>query len=257
MAITVDTETYLEDVSAVPNPVTFSHSVTVGTDFLVVIVAQRGGDLAAVTVTYGGDAMTKAVTAIQGTAGPGIWYRADPRTGPNTVSIGMGTGSACFAGLAVSLDGVKKSDPIDATAKVENEDDPSFDITSIADNCWLMDAMIARGNPVTSVQGTETGRTDWTTDFEFEPGGNEAACLSTKYEDVSPADTKTFSYTNTGELTGHVAACAVSIEPVAAGPTVPDQTLAPTQSQMNSGGMVGNVIMKRRDRIYVPERLAA
>ncbi len=43
--------------------------------------------------------------------------------------------------------------------------------------------------------------------------------------------------------------------PAAVGPTVPDQTLAPTSQMTNSGGMVGGVIMKRRDRIYVPEEL--
>jgi len=42
--------------------------------------------------------------------------------------------------------------------------------------------------------------------------------------------------------------------PAAVGVTVPDQTLAPTQSQMNSGGMVGQMWMKR-NRVYVPERL--
>ena len=43
--------------------------------------------------------------------------------------------------------------------------------------------------------------------------------------------------------------------PAAVAVTVPDQTLAPTSQMTNSGGMVGNVIMKRRDRIYVPEQL--
>ena len=43
--------------------------------------------------------------------------------------------------------------------------------------------------------------------------------------------------------------------PAAVGPTVPDQTLAPTSQMTNSGGMVGNINMKRHDRIYVPEEL--
>ena len=41
----------------------------------------------------------------------------------------------------------------------------------------------------------------------------------------------------------------------AVGPTVPDQTLAPTSQMTNSGGMVGNIYMKRRDRIYMPVEL--
>jgi len=42
--------------------------------------------------------------------------------------------------------------------------------------------------------------------------------------------------------------------PAAAGPTVPDQTLAPTSQFTNSGGMIGRTYMKRND-VYVPEEL--
>ncbi|KKK93444.1 hypothetical protein LCGC14_2692790, partial [marine sediment metagenome] len=52
-----------------------------------------------------------------------------------------------------------------------------------------------------------------------------------------------------------VVGCAVA--PPGVGGPDEEETL-PARSQLtNSGGMVGGVIMKRRDRIYVPERLAA
>jgi len=47
----------------------------------------------------------------------------------------------------------------------------------------------------------------------------------------------------------------ITVPVAAVGPTVPDDTLAATQSQMNSGGMVGTVYVKPRDRIYVPVEL--
>lgn len=45
------------------------------------------------------------------------------------------------------------------------------------------------------------------------------------------------------------------VQAAAAAVTIPDQTLAPTQSQTESGGMVGQMWMRRRDRIYVPLQL--
>ena len=213
MAITVDVQTISSSTSPA-DPTTFSHTVTAGTTFLLLLIGYRAGDKSAETVTYGGDAMTHAVTGFGSTAGASIFYKTNPKTGANTVSIGGGgsTLSAC----AVSLDGVKISDPIDAIVSDGGNDDPSVDITPIADNCWLIDALGVRSaGSGFFTQGTETGRTDWTTDWEYEPGGNEGMMGGTKYEDVSPAAQKTFSYTVTNEVSGHIGLAIVSIEPAA------------------------------------------
>lgn len=66
------------------------------------------------------------------------------------------------------------------------------------------------------------------------------------------SDGFTFNFSVAGSARKWRSLC---IGQAAAGVTVPDQTLAPTSQMTNSGGMVGNMNMKRRDRIYVPEEL--
>jgi len=89
-------------------------------------------------------------------------------------------------------------------------DNPTVSLTSTADGCWFLEVYaqrIAAGETIT--QGAESGRTDWSPDWEYEPGGNEIDAGGTYYSDVTPAGSKTFSWTTTAASQWGLSAVAI------------------------------------------------
>lgn len=198
MAITLDAITNSNSTTPA-SPYTFSHTVGTGATILLVLIGNRTSIAAITGVTYAGNALTSVRRdGPTNAAISEIWYQVNPATGSNTVSIAQSAALTTISVLAVSLFGTDTSNPIDAHNGTTGTGNPSVDVTSTTDNCWMMDVCFSRGNPTTITQGTESGRTDWSPDWEYEPGGNEGAGGGTKYENVTSAGAKTFSWTHTG-----------------------------------------------------------
>ena len=219
MAITLDAKT-TSNSAAPADPYTFSHTVGTGATVLVLLITWRGGATIS-GVTYNSVACTNVRTDTGSTSlgNSAIYYLLAPSTGANTVSVDFSIAASLVSITAVSLFGTDTTTAvINAHNGAANDtaSPVSIDVTSTVNLCWMMDAIGIRGNPSTITQGAESGRTDWTPDWEYEPGGNAMAGGGTFYSDVSPAGAKTFSWTFTG--TGG------SVSGVAISPPVPSTT---------------------------------
>lgn len=228
MAITLDAIT-ASNTTTPSDPQTFSHTCAASASIIIVLLAQRNTNIA-VGMTYNGLALTKVRADGPNTAAVSeIWYRLAPSSGANTVSIDTNGASTTLAALAVSLIGTDTTaGVIDNHNGTNGTGNLSVDLTSVASGCWFLDVMCGRGNPATITQGAESGRNNWSPDWEYEPGGNEMAGGGTNYQDISPAATKTFSWTTSG-VTGS-ALSVVSIRPPAAAAVVFGKRLSVLQA---------------------------
>lgn len=200
MAITLDAITgYDSDVGT--DPESFSHTVGSGATLIVVLVATRGGG-PVVGVTYGGAALTLArADTPSASAFTEIWYRVSPTAGAATVSVDMTVTPTTTSIRAVSLFGTATSSPIEANNGTTGAGtDLSQTITTVTTGAWILDVYMVRGNPATCAPGTQTGRTNWASAWDYEPGGNEIAAGGTKFENVS-VSTYTCDWTQTGGVT--------------------------------------------------------
>jgi hypothetical protein len=146
----------------------------------------------------------------------GIFYLLNPASGSNTVSVSwvsnnrtISVQAASFLGTLTTASVINASNGTTVAATTSL----SYSVTSTVTNCWFIEVgMVANGVDMT--QGAEAGRQDWVPDWEYEPGGAEAAIGGTYYDD-EPIGSETFSWSWVGNEEG--AGTGVAIAPAVAG----------------------------------------
>lgn len=131
---------------------TWNHSCT-GGDRLLVVSVQLWQDVAGAgtvtALTFDGAAMTKREELTTGAMRAEIWYMLNPPTGLKVISLTV-TGdtddrkfcSAAYSGVSA----------IDASNNATGgTGDPTVVVTTVADNCWVQDAVAKFGTTATTV----------------------------------------------------------------------------------------------------------
>lgn len=112
-------------------------------------------------VTYDGVSDTEIRMTQHAAADLGSYlgYIVNSSTGSNTIEVtAVGNNSRAFGG-AVSLTGVDTSSPLDADtgAIFTNDGSPSTNITTVADNAWIIDAILTNISNVSGDGTPDTG----------------------------------------------------------------------------------------------------
>ncbi len=125
------------------SPLTWTHTVTGSNPFLAIGSGVSGASVPTTSaVTYNSASATKARSdsasgTVSGQSESSVWFKGNPSTGANTVSVSF-SGSACVAG-AVSYSGAQSTNTADAVGGTigTSTGAKSFNVTTIADNCWV------------------------------------------------------------------------------------------------------------------------
>ena len=192
-----------------PFEISWSHTCT-GSDRLLVIGV---GHIATETVnscTYNAVSMTLVATVNTATGDQiSLFYLANPASGANTVLVTMNTIFSVGIGMAVSLTGVNQTTPLDAsdTTVTENADSVTSTVVTVADNCWIVDAVAMVGTQTLTVDG-QTQRQNVT------PVGGNVCGMSTKGA-ITPAGSTNINWNDGGGAgTPDWAHVAASFSPV-------------------------------------------
>ncbi|MBN1393176.1 MAG: hypothetical protein JW947_10290, partial [Sedimentisphaerales bacterium] len=139
---------------------TFSHTVAAGNDRLLVVSVMVRGNITASSVTYGGTALTRAVSQTSSSSGTTteIWYIVAPTVGTANVVVTFSASANPSAIAAINVTGADQSSPIGATGKNTATTGTSItmNITTLNDTSLILGAATAYG-----------GNTD-----PFTPGAN-------------------------------------------------------------------------------------
>jgi hypothetical protein len=104
--------------SSARSSATFSHEVAAGDDRLLIVSVMVRGSITANSVTYGGTALTKAISRAAGGNGnctTEIWYLIAPPVGTANVVVTFSGSADPSAIAAVNVTGADQSSPIGAT----------------------------------------------------------------------------------------------------------------------------------------------
>ena len=140
----------------------WSHTCS-GSERLLVVGTNSGdlspGDRPVSSITYNSVNLTKVRSDDSGNGRSEIWYLVNPASGVNTIQVNYaGTNVNVQAG-AVSLNGVDQSSPLDAhNGATGSSSSPSVSVTTIADNAWVLDALLVDNSPTITVGSGQTQR---------------------------------------------------------------------------------------------------
>lgn len=175
------------------NSLAWAH--TTGTDYerLLVVCTGAGDAVAAdrlVTgITYNGQSLTKIREDSSGAGAAGIWYLINPDSGSNTVTISFTGTCTGVTGGAITLSRAKQSGQPDANNGANGTSTtPTVDVTTSADNCWVIDSVSCQAQ-TPSVGSGQTSR------WNEEEGGLRSA--GSTEGPKTPAGAVTMSWTIT------------------------------------------------------------
>jgi len=141
-----------------------------------------------------------------------IWYLAGPATGSNTVAVTLNGENALSVSGSISLTGVDQSSPLDANnGATGNSNVPTVDVTTVADNSWVIDT-VAYGDNTFTIGSGQTSR--WTV------GVSTLGSTASTEGPVTPAGATTMDLTFDFGASEAWAISAASFQPVAAAGTV-------------------------------------
>ena len=148
------------------------------------------------SVTYNGVAMTRIVAQDNAVTTPlvrvELWYLAAPATGTNPLIVTLSTPNTGYVVGAVSLTGVDQSSPIEASTSARGLiGAPSVNIATIANNAWVLDALVVNSSP-TSLSANAGQTLSWNTSTG---GANLVRGAGSRRGPVSPAGSVTMSWT--------------------------------------------------------------
>lgn len=174
----------------------WSHTVSTGSNrYLVVGVSMLSVAGSSVTgITYNSVAMTfiGAVASVSGAIRSELWGLVAPATGANTVEVTLSAALDSAAG-AVSFTGVNQSLPFEAynsaTATNVGAADATVNVTTVADNDWVVDC-VATSDTAITVGAGQTQRNNVT-------GALGSGAMSTEGP-KTPAGAVTMSWTDVG-----------------------------------------------------------
>lgn len=134
----------------------WSHTCT-GSNLVLVVGSEylSLADASNITgITYGAQSLTfiRKNRTDAGNVNTELWYLIAPLTGPHDVTITWDVAPGGQEGGAVSLRGAKQSGQPDAHNGVSQGSSaaPSVSVTTVADQCWLVDSMGWFGSTTTA-----------------------------------------------------------------------------------------------------------
>lgn len=191
---------------------TWSHTCTGSDRYLTVGIAMLSLAQTVTGITYNSVAMTflGAQNSVSGAARVELWGLIAPSTGSNTISVTL-SGSIASAGCASSYTGVHQSVPTEAfnSAQATNVGaaDATVNVTTVADNDWVVD-MVATDDTAITVGSGNTSRGNVT-------GVGGSGAMGDNNAAKTPAGSVTMSWTNVGALATWSIA-AIALRPIAA-----------------------------------------
>jgi hypothetical protein len=214
------------------NPLTFTHTIGGGTNRLLVvgISAECDVSVSVSSVTYNGQGLTKAASAVADTSTVGVaelWYllEADlPSAGTYTVAVNT-SGYAVKSVGAVSFEGVAQQAP-EATNTSTNvgPNSISTSITTLTDGAWVVDVVVDGNASAFTPDGGQTEQYD-------EVASSSTGAASTKEMATAGATSMGWSAGSANRL-AHVVAAFAPASDLASNPMVP---LALTLSSEQGG----------------------
>lgn len=161
MAIAVDAQSGLiQNGFAAGGARTWSHTCT-GTERVLVVSVMLWQDVAGTgtitAMTYNGVAMSKAQGITNGAMRAEIWYLVNPATGANTVSATVTGNTDDRKFRSHSYTGVDQVVGIDASNSATGATgNPTVNVTTVADNSWVQDAVAKFGTGAATVGAGQT-----------------------------------------------------------------------------------------------------
>lgn len=189
----------------------WSHTCTGSNRYLRVGVGMLSLAQTVSGITYAGVAMTfiGAQASVSGAARVEIWGLVACSTGANNIEVTL-TGAIASAGVAKSYAGVHQTSPIEglngAQATNVGAADATVDITTVADNDWVVD-VVATDDTAITVGAGQTQRNNVT--------GAGGSVADSDEGPKTPAGAVTMSWTNVAALATWATA-GVALRPVAA-----------------------------------------
>ena len=158
---------YLSAVAEPDGVYSWNHTCTGDNRYLVVGVSMLSVAGSSVTgITYNGVALTKIghVASVSGAVRAELWGLIAPATGSNAIQVTL-SAALDSAACAVSFTGVHQTSPTEgfntATATNVGAADATVDITTVADNDWVID-QVATDDTAISVGTGQTQRNNVT-----------------------------------------------------------------------------------------------
>lgn len=194
------------------NSYTWSHTCTGLDRYLVVGVSMLSiGGSSVTAITYNGVALTKigSVASVSGAVRMELWGLANPTLGANTIQVDL-SASLDSIGGASSFGGVHQTSPYEgfnsASATNVGAADATVNVTTVADNDWVVDT-VATDDTAITVGAGQTSRWNVTGTLGSGAGSTEGP--------KTPAGSVTMSWANVGALATWSIG-AVALRPVAA-----------------------------------------
>lgn len=190
----------------------WSHTCTGANRELVVGIAMLSLVQTVVSITYNGVALESVGfrASITGACRVELWALVAPATGSNTIAVTL-SGAIASAGCAASYTGVNQFSPYEAfnSAQATNVGaaDATVNVTTVADNDWVVDIVATDDTSITVGTGN-TSRGNVT-------GAGGSGAMGDNNAAKTPAGSVTMSWTNIGALATW-AIGAVALRPVAA-----------------------------------------
>jgi hypothetical protein len=204
--------------SSARSSASFSHAVGTGDSPILVVVSTTRGDQGTSGVTYGGQALTLAVSADAGGSGRewvSIWYLVDPPTGSNTVVVTFNNSQDPTGIAAMSYFGVDQSAPIDVTASKTTGSSAtvSLDITPTVANTMIVGGLGHHGgdtDPHTPGGGVTAER------YDIVSGTNTGDDSSYAGGEIAATTVQTYTFEFTGARSDDFAIACVALKPAVA-----------------------------------------
>ncbi|MHC4989690.1 MAG: LamG domain-containing protein, partial [Planctomycetota bacterium] len=204
--------------SSARSSASFSHAVGTGDSPILVVVSTTRGDQGTSGVTYGGQALTLAVSADAGGSGRewvSIWYLVDPPTGSNTVAVTFNNSQDPTGIAAMSYFGVDQSAPIDVTANKTTGSSAtvSLDITPTVANTMIVGGLGHHGgdtDPHTPGGGVTAER------YDIVSGTNTGDDSSYAGGEIAATTVQTYTFEFTGARSDDFAIACVALKPAVA-----------------------------------------
>ena len=192
------------------NTATWSHTCTGSDRYLAVNVERLSTPGTTVSsITYNGASLTQIGSASSGTDVGRVeaWGLAAPASGANNIVVTL-SAAVAWAGTAVSYTGVHQTSPTEgwnsATAVNVGAADATVNITTVADNCWVIAACATDDASITASQTSRNNVTGAAGSGADEDSGPK-----------TPAGSVTMTYTGVAALATWVIG-GYAIRPVAA-----------------------------------------
>lgn len=191
---------------------TWNHTCTGSNRHLLVGISMLSVAGSSVSgITYNGVAMTflGAKASVSGAIRVELWGLVAPATGTNAIAVTL-SASLDSVGGAISTTGVHQTSPTEAfnSASATNVGaaDATVDVTTVADNDWVLDA-VATSDTTITVTGTQTQRSNVSGALGSGATGSQGP--------KTPPGTVTSAWTNVGALATWSIA-AIALRPIAA-----------------------------------------